>query len=132
GPTGPRGYTRMSWKNAYLESRILSASPLELINIMYEHAILEVQQARQKLAEGDVAGRARSISKTIAIVSELESSLDHEAGREIAANLARLYQYMRDRLTDANLQQSDTPLAQVLSLLESLGDAWRTVSEGAA
>jgi flagellar protein FliS len=118
----------MSWKNAYLESRILSASPLELINILYEHAILEVQEARLRLVEGDVAGRSRSISKTIGIISELESSLDYESGGEIAANLARLYQYMRDRLTAGNLQRSDSALAEVGSLLESLGDAWRTVS----
>jgi flagellar protein FliS len=121
----------MNWKSAYLESRILSASPLELVNILYEHAILEVQEARLKLADGDVAGRAKSISKTIGILSELESSLDHQAGGGLAANLARLYQYMRDRLTAGNIQQSDAPLAEVGGLLESLGDAWRTLSEAA-
>jgi len=119
----------MNWKNAYLESRILSASPLDLVNILYEHAILDIEQARQSLARGDVAARSRSISKAIAIIGELQSSLDHEAGGEIASNLAQLYQYMRARLTAGNLRQSDSPLAEVASLLESLGDAWRAIAK---
>ena len=118
----------MNWKSAYLESRILSASPLDLVNILYEHAILEVEEARRHLAGGNVAARSRSISKAIAIIGELQSSLDHEAGGEIAANLTRLYHYMRQRLTTGNVQQSDAPLAEVGALLESLGEAWRTIN----
>lgn len=118
----------MNWKSAYLESRILSASPLELVNILYEQAILEIQQARQSLAGGDVAARAKSISKAIAIIGELQIALDHEAGGEIAANLGRLYEYMRVRLTTANIRQSDAPLAEVARLLESIGNSWRTIA----
>jgi flagellar secretion chaperone FliS len=121
----------MSWKSAYLEGRILSASPLDLVNILYEHAILEVQQARESLARRDVAARSRSISKAISIIGELQSSLDHEAGGEIATRLGQLYQYMRTQLTAGNVQQSDKPLGEVAKLLESLGDAWRTVANGA-
>jgi flagellar protein FliS len=117
----------MNWKSAYLETRILSASPLGLVNILYEHAILEVREARRHLADGDVAARSRSVSKAIAIVGELRGSLDRDAGGEIAANLARLYQYMLGRLTAGNVQQSDAPLAEVGRLLESLGDAWREI-----
>jgi flagellar protein FliS len=118
----------MNWRSAYLESRILSASPLDLVNILYEHAILDIEQARQSLARGDVAARSRSISKAIAIIGELQGSLDYEAGGEIASNLGQLYQYMRARLTAGNLRQSDSPLAEVVNLLESLGDAWRAIA----
>jgi flagellar protein FliS len=118
----------MNWKSAYLESRILSANPLGLVNILYEHAIFEVQQARQSLASRDVAGRSGSISKAIAIIGELQSSLDYEAGGEIATNLGQLYQYMRAQLTAGNVRQSESPLAEVAGLLESLGDAWRAIA----
>jgi flagellar secretion chaperone FliS len=120
----------MNWKSAYLESRILSASPIDLVNILYEHAILEIQQARQNLARGDVAARSRNISKAIAIIGELQCSLDLEAGGAIAANLGQLYQYMLARLTAGNLRQSDAPFAEVTSLLESLADAWRAIAKG--
>lgn len=118
----------MNWKKAYLETRILSASPVELINILYEYAAMSVQDARECLAKRDVAGRAQAISKAIAIIGELESSLDHQQGGEIAGNLGKLYRYMRDRLTHANLRQEDQPLAEVEALLKTLGEGWKEIS----
>ncbi|MGD1070287.1 MAG: flagellar export chaperone FliS [Bryobacteraceae bacterium] len=118
----------MTWKTAYLETRVLSADPVELIDILYEYAILNVQEARSGLARGDIAARAKAISKTIAILGELDSSLDRELGGAIASNLARLYQYMRGRLTVANLKRADDPLAEVEALLKTLGEAWHAIS----
>jgi flagellar protein FliS len=109
---------------AYLESRILSADPIELIAILYEHAVLTVHEARECLAKRDVAGRAAKISKAIAITGELESSLDHSVGGEISVNLARLYQYIRERLTFANIMKEDAALAEVEGLLDTLAEGW--------
>jgi flagellar protein FliS len=109
----------------YLESRILSADPVELIQILYEHAIKFVREARGALAAGDIVGRSKAISRTIGILGELEGSLDKEAGGSIGKNLAALYRYMRKRLTVANLKQEDGPLAEVESLIETLGGAWQ-------
>jgi flagellar protein FliS len=118
----------MTWKTAYLETRVLSADPVELIGISYEFATLRVQEARNALALGDIAARNIAIAKTIAILGELESSLDHELGGEIAFNLGRLYRYMRGRLTEANLKQADEPMAEVESLLNTLGEAFRMIA----
>jgi flagellar protein FliS len=118
----------MSWKQAYLETRILSADPVELVSILYEYATISVQDARQSLATGDVPGRARAVTKAIAIVGELEGSLNREQGGDIAANLGRLYPYMRDRLTHANIMQKDEPLAEVEALLKTLGDGWKEIA----
>jgi len=118
----------MNWKTAYLETRVLSASPIELINILYEYAMLSVQDARNGLVRGDVAARSKAILKVIAILGELESSLNHELGGEVASNLGRLYRYMRDKLTVANLRQVDAPLAEVEALLKTLGEAWKAIA----
>lgn len=118
----------MTWSKAYLESRVLSADPVDLIAMSYEFATLRVRQARSALAEGDIAARSKAISKTIAILGELESSLDYKLGGEIAYNLGRLYRYMTERLTHANVRQADKPLAEVESLLETLGEAWQSIS----
>jgi len=118
----------VSWKTAYLESRVLSASPLELINILYEYAIRYVEAAQEDLARGDIRGRSKAISKAMAIIGELQGSLDHSAGGEIATNLARLYLYMLERLMTANRKQEAAPLAEVESLLKTLGRAWNEIS----
>ena len=113
------------WKDAYLESRVLSADPLELIRILYQHALESVQSARKHLVEGDIAARSRCISQAIGAVSELSGSLDHSVGGPISRNLEQLYHYVIQRLFDANLKQQDGPLAEVESLLVTLSEAWK-------
>lgn len=121
----------MNWKAAYLESRILSADPIELVCILYEHAILAVEHARDCIGRGDIASRSKAISKAIAIIGELESSLDHKAGDDVAKNLARLYQYIRMRLLVANRNQDAKPLIEVERLLQTVSDAWNAIRPAA-
>jgi flagellar secretion chaperone FliS len=115
------------WRDAYIESRVTSADPIELVQMLYDHALLRIRDARNHLAAGDIVGRSKAISTTIAILSELESSLDHNAGGSISGNLAALYQYMRTRLTTANLKQEQEPLLEVENLLSTLSEAWGAV-----
>jgi flagellar protein FliS len=115
------------WKDAYLTSRVLSADPIELVDILYEHAVQLVQDARCHLAAGDITSRSRSISRTILALAELEASLDHERGGSISRNLAQLYEYMRFRLTYANVKQEAEPLMEVEGLLKTLSEAWKTI-----
>ena len=122
------------WNNAhdaYVESRVLSADPLELVRLLYQTAIASVSSARRYLAQGDIAARSRSISKVCEIVLELNSALDYERGGEISRRLAALYDYMLNRLLEANMQQSDSPLADVLSLLSTLAEAWEGTPKAA-
>jgi flagellar protein FliS len=114
---------------AYLETRILSADPVELISLFYEYAILSVQEARDHLARRNIAERSKAIVRAIRIVGELEGALDHSVGGEISANLARLYKYIRAQLMIANAKQQDQPLADVESLLQTLAEGWKGVSE---
>src|ERR1039457_6284140 len=114
------------WQNAhdaYLESRVLSADPLELVHLLYEAAIAAVREARRYLAEGEIAARSRSITRAFGILQALVAALDHDRGGEISGRLAQLYDYMQRRLLEANFQQTDQPLAEVLGLLAPLAEA---------
>ncbi len=110
---------------AYLESKILSADPVELIRILYQAALEAVYSARRCLQAGDILGRSRQISRAHAILTELALSINHEAGGSLSRTLAELYDYMQRRLLEAHLQQSDPPLAEVASLLTTLLEGWR-------
>lgn len=117
----------MTWKDAYVESQVLSANPLELIRLLYEHAFDSVQSARHDLKAGDIAGRSKAVCQAIAVLAELESSLDHASGGAVSRNLEQLYHYIRERLTAGNMLQQDAPLAEAESLLSTLLEAWRGV-----
>jgi flagellar protein FliS len=80
------------------------------------------------LAAGDIVARSRAVCRAVSAISELDGSLNHAEGGAISRNLAELYQYMRQRLTEANMRQKDAPLAEVESLLTTLSEAWKAAS----
>ena len=108
----------------YLEAQVMSADPIQLVQILYRAALDSVRTARECLRRGEIAGRSRSITKALGILSELITSLDHERGGEISANLIRLYDYIQRLLMDANFRQIDEPMAEAESLLSTLLEAW--------
>lgn len=114
----------MNVNDHYLAGRVLSASPLELVRILYGGAIEKVREARRHLATGDIGARSREISSALEMIVELSGALDRERGGEVARNLVELYDYIERRLLEANLRQEDAPLAEVLGLLMTLQEAW--------
>ena len=48
--------------DAYLESRVLTADPIELVNLLYQACTEAVRGARRYLAEGRIAERSREIN----------------------------------------------------------------------
>lgn len=107
-----------------LEARVLCATPLELVALLYDGAIEAVQAARRHLAEGNVTQRSRSTTKAVKILSELFQSLKREPGDELSARLAGLYDYMQRSLLDANFRQVDSGFAETEKLLKTLREAW--------
>jgi len=116
---------------AYLAQRILSADPVELVRMLYAGASEAVETGRARLAAGDIRGRSAAISKAVEILAELAATLDHGRAPELSQSLAALYDYMQRRLLEANFQQADAPLAEVLGLVRTLAEAWSRVPASA-
>jgi flagellar protein FliS len=116
----------------YLETEVLGANPMKLVHMLYRGATEAVGAARRHLAAGEIRQRSRQITKSWEILYELGRSLDHERGGQISRRLAELYAYMQGRLLEANATQTDTPLAEVESLLITLGEAWANAKAPAA
>lgn len=110
--------------DAYLESRVLSAEPIDLVRMLYQAAIDAVRNARRHLQAGEIAARSHSINKACAILAELQSSLDHERGAELAVRLDSLYEYLQRKLVEADFKQSDACLSEALGLLSNLFEGW--------
>jgi flagellar protein FliS len=117
------GYQSLAHR--YREVAVNTATPLQLIVMLYDAAICSLQEARGHIERKDIASRSRALNKSISIISELQSCLNLRAGGEIASSLNRLYDYMKGRIFRANVEQSVQPLAEVEVLLENLRSAWR-------
>jgi flagellar secretion chaperone FliS len=115
--------------NTYFEQMILSASPIELIRVLYQRALSSVRDAREHLKNGRIAERSGSINNAYDVLRELVASLRPAEAPELAASLCALYCYMQECLVEANFKQTDAPLTEVLSLLTTLADAWQITPE---
>ena len=120
---------RMRGANAYsqvnLETAVQSADPHQLILMLYDGALLSLAEATVAIEQKDVPKRAKAISRAIAIIQDgLHASLDVEAGGELAQRLAALYDYMVERLTQANATNNAATVQEVSGLLRTLREAW--------
>ena len=108
----------------YLEEEILHADPVQLVSILYRAAKEATAEARAHLRRHAIKDRSAAITKASEIIAHLMLSVDRAAGNEIGRNLIELYAYMQTRLTEANFQQIEPPLAEVENLLTTLLHAW--------
>jgi flagellar secretion chaperone FliS len=114
---------------AYIQTQIQSRSPLELVVMLYDGALRFLQQTVDAMQRGDLVAKRDSLSKAMAIVTELHGMLDLEQGGEVAASLDSLYTYMMERLTTANQQRDAAPVAEVMRLMTGLRDAWSQIAQ---
>jgi flagellar protein FliS len=118
-----------NWQAAYLEGKVVSASPVELVQMLYDAASNAIDDAIRCLGAGDIEGRSASVTKAMSILIELAGSLDREKGGEVAENLGRLYDYIYGRILDAHVNQVQEPLIEARSLVETLREAWQGVRQ---
>jgi flagellar protein FliS len=115
--------------DTYRRTEIQSRTPLELVVMLYDGALRFIGDAREAIVQRDIARRAHSISRALAIISELQSSLDMKAGGEIAASLDGLYGFVRDRLVEASIRQDVGAVDEARRVLTTLREGWAGISE---
>lgn len=110
--------------NAYYEQKILNSEPMELIRLVYQRAISCVRKAGEHLREKRIEERSAAIMGAYAAIAQLICALRPEVAPELCGRLGGLYVYMQQRLLEANAQQTEVPLMEVLELLQTLEEAW--------
>lgn len=118
--TGSQAYAQVG-----LESAVMSASPHQLIVLLFNGARSALVRARILMQQGDIQGKGMALSKAIDIITNgLKTGLDREKGGELAENLSALYDYMTQRLMIANLHNDVKVIEEVEMLLQNIADAW--------
>ena len=130
--SGAGAYARVG-----LEIGAMSASPHQLIVMLFDGAKAAMSMARHHMASGDIVAKGHAISKAINIVdnglkASLDASTGGKAGEKLVANLTALYDYINQRLMYANLRNDPAMLEEACSLLESVSSAWRDIGDGQA
>ena len=125
-----------SGANAYakvgLETGVVAASPHKLIVMLFEGAIVAINNAKAHMTAGQFEDKGRAITKAVLIVDEgMRGSLDKKAGGDIAANLDSLYVYIIQCLMRGNLRNDQALLDEALMLLLDLKGAWDAIGNTA-
>lgn len=108
----------------YKATSIQSASREKLLLMMYEGAIKFTKRAIKAAEEKKIAERCENIGRAFDVVMELNNTLDHKVGGDIAKNLEQLYMFITEQYTKANISGSPEPLKTSLSVLETLYSGW--------
>jgi flagellar protein FliS len=117
----------------YLEHQVASATPGQLIEMLYDRAVRDLKGACELFSlEGDPRSQADAIHLIVhaqQIIAELNHSLNTQEGGDLAVNLARIYEYMQYRLTEAVTKREQVPVLDVAGLMSELHDAWKAMLE---
>jgi flagellar protein FliS len=100
--------------------------------MLYEAAMASIKMAKTNLEAHNLPAKGKYLGKAISIVNELRVSLNLEQGGEIAFNLDRLYDYVTEQLTQANIQNKTEPLDVSLKILAILYEGWTGIFKGQA
>jgi flagellar protein FliS len=120
------------WQS-YRQVATQTASPGQLILMLLDGAIRFLEQARAGFTLEDPlefnSTIHNNIQKAVAIVSELNCSLNMDLGGEFSANMRRLYDYLDYRLHEANRYKREDYLIEVSQRLTVIRNAWKEMLE---
>jgi flagellar protein FliS len=122
----------MTGYQSYTRTDIQTSDPRAVIVLLYEGAIRYLRQALEAQVRDERMRMSDYILKTQKIIQFLDSALDFEQGGDLAGNLNRLYCYMRDTLSQANIRCDGAKIQEVIDLFKPLLDAWREIAKDPA
>ena len=109
-------------KNAALSSL---SDPQEMIGL----TLKELLKSLNALQNDNVTEEQRNLhlSKGFTAVYILQTSLDFEKGFEIASNLFKIYEFVREQLQKTLKRDATTNLAVCGGILDEIIDAWSNI-----
>ncbi|MFZ7131502.1 MAG: flagellar export chaperone FliS [Eubacteriales bacterium] len=113
--------------NVYKSNQITTASGKKLLIMLYDGAIKNLKLAEKYIDEKNIEKININVVKTQAILAELISTLDFNAGGEIANNLNQLYGYMYTRLIQGNIEKDKEAVIEVRTFLQDLRETWMQI-----
>jgi len=114
------------YRNANADN-VADADPHQLISIIFKHILANVAIASGAIDRSETENKGKCLTKAIALVGELQDSLDMEQGGEISTNLFDLYDYIIRCLVQANISNDTKKLDEVKNLVTEIKEGWDAI-----
>lgn len=111
----------------YKKTQINTASPGKLLLMLYQGAIKFSKLAVKNIEAADIEASHQNIIKVQDIILELQTTLNKEAGGQLAEQLDSLYQFIYQELLKANLKKDSQHLKNIIPILEELYAAYKEI-----
>jgi len=110
---------------AYANNKVTTASPADLVLMLYEGAIKFCNIAIMGIEEKNIMKAHENIMKVERIIQEFQICLDYRYAT--AKDFNEVYTYLLQRLTEANIKKDKEILEEVLKHLRTMRDTWKEV-----
>jgi flagellar protein FliS len=112
----------------YRETEVLTATPGQLVVLLYDHLLLSLRRARTAMDARDIEAQGVCLEKGRDVLTELLVTLDRERGGEVASNLAALYSFLLGELVQVGVRADAARLDRVTHMIAELRDAFAQAS----
>ena len=113
--------------NVYRESAVLTATPEQLVVMLYDGANRFLTQSAIAMRDGRAGLAGEKLRRAEAIIDELNLTLDMSYG-EVAERLQALYLFFKEHLSVARLKQDASKVDEVARLMRELRGAWAGIA----
>lgn len=120
-----------AYKKGSIKQDIAQADPHRITLMLMQGSLDRMAYAKGCIERKDYEGKAQHLSKATAIIMNLRDTIDLDVKSDFGDNLFALYDYMLQRLTDANIQNSLNIMDEVIGLLLPIKNAWAEIPEDA-
>jgi flagellar protein FliS len=120
-----------SLRARYMGDTVATASPQQLLVMLYDRLALDLQRAEEALVAGDREVSHAQLLHAQEIVLELRASLQVDVW-DGGPRLAALYSWVLGELMKANLKGDVRRVRDCRQVVEPLRDAWREAAASLA
>lgn len=102
-----------------------SAPKSQILERLLDRLHTDLSVARQAITDGKIEAKAAALGHAQQIIVELQAALDHAQAPEMCANLARLYDFVNERINTANVKLKTAPIDDAAPVVAAIADAFR-------
>ena len=110
---------------AYQQNSVTQSTPGELTLMLYNGCLKFLNQAKKGIETNNIELKNTNIQKAQNILREFMVTLD--MSQNISKSMANLYEYMINRLVEANIKNDVEMIEEVYGLTLEFRDTWKQV-----
>ena len=116
--------TALDATQIYRNGTAESASPIELVILLYDSAIDDMRRAVAAMQKGDIESRSARIAHALMVLQQLQGTLDFERGDNAARQFEQFYNLLRAKLLEAQMRGSSELLLMQMRVMSEVRDCW--------